>query len=426
MASKTGLTRRLGRELLLQAVYISVAVLVGVYVVTILLEDVLIEQALEDEAAYYWERVDQTPEAVLPDTLNLTAYREGFGQGVPAELQSLDPGYHHRAEPRETLTYVTERDGQRLYMVFESGQVSELVTTFGIVPLAVALTVIYLSLFSAYRASRRTLSPIVDLASRVQRLDPTQPDARLFGESSGYQGDDEARVLAEALEDMVNRVTAFAERERRFTRDASHELRTPLTVIGIAADRLLRKPELDDASRESLLRIKSSAKDMEQLTSAFLLLARESNIDLDREMVNVNELVHVELDRAKVINPNSMVEHEIEEQCKLLVSAPGKVVESVIGNLLRNALAYTDEGKVSVQISPGLVVIEDTGPGMASEEVEQLFQPYFRGQRRRGGFGVGLTIVKRLTDRFEWPVNIESEPGQGTRVSVEFPEYKIG
>ena len=426
MAVEHGLTRRLGRELLLQAVYISIAVLVGIYVVAILLKDVLIEQALTGEANYYWERVDENPAAVLPDTLNLTAYREGFGIGVPLDLRPLEPGYHHRKTPRETLTYVTERDGQRLYLVFESGQVNDLVTTFGIVPLAIALTVIYLSLFSAYRVSRRAVSPLIDLASRVKRLDPTQPDARLFGESSGYQKDDEARTLAEALEGLVNRVVEFAERERRFTRDASHELRTPLTVINIAAGRLLRAPSLGDADRESLMRIKNSARDMEQLTSAFLLLARESNSTLEKELVNVNELVQAELDRSKVIHPDKGLMFNVDEQCVLLVPAPGKVVESVIGNLLRNALAYTDEGSVSVHISPGRVIIEDTGPGMAPEEVEQLFQPYFRGQRRRGGFGVGLTIVKRLTDRFEWPVSIESEPGQGTRVSVEFPDHQIG
>ena len=165
---------------------------------------------------------------------------------------------------------------------------------------------------------------------------------------------------------------------------------------------------------------------MEQLTSAFLLLARESNSTLEKELVNVNELVQAELDRSKVIHPDKGLMFNVDEQCVLLVPAPGKVVESVIGNLLRNALAYTDEGSVSVHISPGRVIIEDTGSGMAPEEVEQLFQPYFRGQRRRGGFGVGLTIVKRLTDRFEWPVSIESEPGQGTRVSVEFPDHQIG
>jgi signal transduction histidine kinase len=426
MTPERGLTRRLGRELLLQAVYISVAVIVGVYVVAVLLEDVLIEQALEGEAEYYWQRVAEQPDAVLPDTLNLTAYREGLGQGVPTELAQLGDGFHKRSSPRETLTFITTRDGHRLYLVFESGQVNELVTTFGVVPLALALTVIYLALFSAYRVSRRAVSPLVDLARRVQRLDPTRPDAQLFSEASSYHEDEETRVLAEALQELVSRVTEFTERERRFTRDASHELRTPLTVISIAADKLLRQPGLDDSSRESLERIKGSARDMEKLTAAFLLLARESNSALVRDLVSVNEMVRHELDRAQLINPDSPVTLEIEEQCQLLVPAPEKVLESMVGNLLRNALAYTDRGQVKVIIAPGSVVIEDTGPGMEPEQVEQLFQPFYRGQRQRGGYGVGLTIVKRLSDRFGWPVHIESEPGRGTRVRVEFPDAHEG
>lgn len=423
MAVERGLTRRLGREFLLQAVYISIAVIVGVYVVARLMEDVLIEQALEGEAAYYWERAAGDPGAVLPDTLNLTAYRDGFGDGVPIELRGLGEGFHRRSEPRETLTYVTSRNGERLYLVFEVGQVNDLVTTFGVVPLALALVVIYLSLFSGYRVSRRAVSPLVDLAQRVRQLDPAEPDADLFGKESRFEADEEIQVLSEALEELVNRVVEFAERERRFTRDASHELRTPLTVITMAADKLLRGGEgLDKSSREHLLRIRNSARDMEQLTAAFLLLARESNQGLPQELVSLNELVRAETERAKLIYPNGKI--SIESDCELLVPAPAGVIESVVGNLIRNALAYADEGAVTVRIAPGAVVIADTGPGMAPAEVERIFQPYYRGQRQRGGFGVGLTIVKRLTERFGWPVEIESEPGRGTTVRVQFPESR--
>jgi len=79
---------------------------------------------------------------------------------------------------------------------------------------------------------------------------------------------------------------------------------------------------------------------------------------------------------------------------------------------------------VSVVITAGQIVIEDTGPGMAPEEVEKLFKPFYQTERRRGGHGVGLTIVKRLSDRFGWPVQIESSPGVGTRVTVRFPHSR--
>ena len=422
MAERSGLTSRLGRELALQAVYISLAVLVGVFVAAQLMENLLIEQALKGEAEYYWEREQLDPGGPLPDTKNMTGFREDVGEGVPADLLGLPDGFHSRSEPRETLSLISSSNGQRLYLVFEVEQVTDLVILFGVIPLAFALIVIYLSIYRAYRVSRRAVSPLIRLAEQVQQLDPAEPDAELFRIEGSFEGDEEIHVLYEALQDLINRVLDFADRERRFTRDTSHELRTPLTVIKMAVDRVLKDDSMSESNRETLLRIRNSTRDMEQLTTAFLLLARESGQGLERELVVVNDVIEAELERARIIDPDSQITTQVDAQCRLVVAAPQKVIESVIGNLLRNALAYTDSGQVTVQIQSAAVIIEDTGPGMEPSAVEQVFQPYFRNQRQRGGFGVGLTIVKRLTDRFDWPINIESEPGHGTRVVLEFPD----
>ena len=418
---QSGLTRRLGRELLLQAIYISLAVVIGVFAVSKLIEDGLIRQALEGEAEYYWSQEQLSPGKPLPDTQNMTGYREGFGEGVPEHLADLPTGYHNHDEPRETLTYVSQRGDDRLFLVFEVEQVDDLVVLFGIIPLAVVLIVIYFSIYSAYRVSRRAVSPVVQLAEQVQQLDPANPDASQVGIELGPKTEDEIRTLSVALQDLVERVSEFADRERRFTRDASHELRTPLTVIKIGVDRLMSRDSLTREERETLLRIRKSATDMEQLTTAFLLLARESGNGLDRDWVCVNEIVAAELDRAQIINPNSDITVKVSALHRLLVPAPEKVLESVVGNLLRNALAYTDAGSVSVTIGESAVVIEDTGPGMEPGAVKEATRPMSRDRRQRGGFGVGLTIVKRLTDRFGWPVTVESESSRGTTVEVQFP-----
>jgi len=193
--AERGLTRRLGRELLLQAVYISLAVGVGVFVAATLIEDVLIKQALEGEAEYYWEQRAAGVDLPLPDTKNLTGYREGVGAGVPPELRGLEPGFHRLDRTAEVLAYVSARDGQRLYLLFDVEQVGQLVTLFGLVPLTIALVVVYLSLYSAYRVSRRAVSPIVSLAQKVQQIDPTAPDAGLFDEDGLPEADDEIRIL---------------------------------------------------------------------------------------------------------------------------------------------------------------------------------------------------------------------------------------
>ncbi|MDT8319950.1 MAG: HAMP domain-containing sensor histidine kinase [Xanthomonadales bacterium] len=424
MGNKRGLTSRLGRELLLQAVYISAAVLVGVFIAANLIPEFIIKQALQDEAAYYWSQSRRDSGHALPDTKNMTAYREGFEGGVPAWLAGLPPGYHRQNAPRETLVFISEQEGQRLYLVFEVEQVNELIVLFGLIPLALALTVIYLSLYSGYRVSRRAVSPVVNLAQRVQRLDPAEPDASLFDLEQPLEADAEILVLSDALRDLVRRVTEFSERERRFTRDTSHELRTPLTVIKMAVDKLLKEHSPDESSVQTLLRIRKSADDMEHLTAAFLLLAREADQGLEQEWVCVNDIVAAEFERARIIDPDSQIRTSFTEDCKLSVHANEKVVASVIGNLLRNALSYTDDGSVSVHIKPDSVAIQDTGPGMDPGQIEQAFKPYYRGGRQRGGFGVGLTIVKRLTERFNWPLDVESEPDSGTRATLRFPDAR--
>ena len=420
-----GLTRRLGRELLRQAFYISIAVMISMFAAGKLIEDVLIEQALEDEAEYYWNRVEQEGVRDLPNTKNLTVYREGIGVDIPPEFDELEPGLHSRDTPRDVIIHVSQRGGERIVLVFEAQQVDELVLLFGIIPLALALIVIYLSTYLAYRVSRRAVSPVVRLAHSVKALDPASPDpVKLLGDPE-MEADEEIRVLASALEDLLIRIAEFAERERRFTRDASHELRTPLTVIKMALERLSRDPAITGMSSETLQRIRSSADDMEHLTQAFLLLARETDQGLARTWVSVNEVVETELDRARMVTKNHSVITHVEQGNGLLVYAPEKIVESVIGNLLRNAVAYTEEGEVRVLIAGDAVTIEDTGPGMEPAQVEEAFKPFVSRQRQRGGFGVGLTIVRRLTDRFGWVVKVESEPGVGTSVMVRFPNSRL-
>ncbi|MEJ2384965.1 MAG: HAMP domain-containing sensor histidine kinase [Xanthomonadales bacterium] len=414
------MTRRLGRELLRQAFYISIAVLVSMFVAGLMIEDVLIEQALEGEADYYWSRVERDGTQPLPDTKNLTVFRAGYGVGVPDALAALEPGFHRIREPRDAMVYVSDRNGERAYLQFEAEQVDELVLIFGIVPLAIALIVIYLSTWLAYRVSRRAVSPVVALAHNVRLLDPASPDPAMLQTDDMGDTDEEIRVLAGALEDLVVRIREFTDRERQFTRDASHELRTPLTVIKMALDRLDREPTIDDKARGTLQRIRNSAEDMESLTKAFLLLARELDQGLARDWIDVNAVVEAELERARLVTPDA-AHCEVEASARLWVFAPEKIVESVIGNLLRNAVAYADQGMVRVEIGADQVIIEDTGPGMSAEDIGKIFKPFVRKQRQRGGYGVGLTIVKRLTERFGWPLDVQSEPGHGTRVHIRFP-----
>lgn len=420
-----GLKKRLSRTFGLQAAAISIATVLGIYLAGVILEEILITQALVQEADHFWSRHAEDPDFPRPDTHNLTGYLTSIGEanGLPDRLKGLDAGFHDQKQDSGFSTvYVSDRDGHRLYLVFDGEQVNALAAWFGIVPLTLVLLVLYLSVWIAYRVSQRAVSPVTALAHRVNRLDPDAPDPAVFTDDPVHAvADDEVQILAGALAGFAERLRAFVDRERQFTRDASHELRTPLTVIGIATDVLLAREEIGDGARRDIERIKRSARDMEELVEAFLLLAREAEQGLAADTVSVNEVVSEEVERLKLVMGHKPVDVAVRADCHLAITAPPRVPAVLLGNLLKNAVAYTDAGSVLVSIDAGGVTIEDSGVGMAPDEVNHVFEPFYRADGDTPGHGIGLSIVRRMSERFDWPVTIESEPGVGTRVRVSFP-----
>lgn len=423
--NKVGLGHTLGRAFLFQAVMIGAVAILSVWAAAFVLEEVLIKQALRDEAEYFRQHRRTDPAFPLPDTRNLTAFLENDPSSeVPEAYRTYGSGFHElESGSGFSLVYVSRMDGRRLYLLFDGENVGHLAFVFGLVPLAGVLVVLYLAAWLSYRQSRRAVSPIIALANTVQTLDPEHPDTNVFRSQEFTQdADHEVATLADALARFAQRIGDFVERERNFTRDASHELRSPLTVIRIATDMLLSEQELSGPTRASVLRIQRSAKDMEELVEAFLLLARESEHSLSRDPVQVNELLRDEVSRAEELLKKDTTQVKITENDKLEVVASEKVLSVIFGNLIRNAMSYTDEGQVEITIDKDRVRIADSGIGMPQQEIKQVFEPFYRsGDSRRGGHGVGLTIVKNLSSRFGWPVEIESQPRVGTTVTVRFP-----
>lgn len=423
--NKVGLGHTLGKAFLIQAALISVVAILSVWAAAFVLEEVLIKEALRDEAGYFWQKRRADPSFPLPDTRNLTGYLENDpANPVPDAYRSFGPGFHELgAGSGFSLVHVSGEEGSRLYLLFDGENVGQLAFFFGLVPLAGVLIVLYLAAWLSYRQTRRAVSPVIALARTVQTLDPEHPDKNAFTSREFTQdADHEVATLADALSRFAERIGDFVDRERNFTRDASHELRSPLTVIRIATDMLLSEQELSGPARASVLRIQRSAKDMEELVEAFLLLARESEQSLSRDPVQVNALLRDEVSRAEELLRNDKTHVKIKENHDLSLVASEKVLSVIFGNLIRNALSYTDEGQVEITVDSDQVRIADSGIGMPQTEIQRVFKPFYRtGDSRRGGHGVGLTIVKNLSSRFGWSVDIDSKPRVGTTVTVRFP-----
>jgi signal transduction histidine kinase len=422
-----GLRGKLWIAFVLQTVTIALATLLGVYAAMVVLRDVLIQRALVDEAAHYWKGRSERADWPVPNTFNMHGYLLGPKAGpeaVPDTLRALPEGFHALTmHGKDELVYVDQHGDERLWLIFHQEQLRDLALWFGLVPLSFVLGAVYLVSFFTYRVSKRAVSPIIQLAQSVSALDPNKPDLQALEEiRRSSNSDEEVQTLAEAIESFARRNEYFVERERNFTRDASHELRTPLTIIKIATDVMLTETDPSALAEKSLYRIKRATGDMESLIEAFLILARESDVGLPSETFIVNEVAAGEIDRAADLVSGKPVQVRFREDAVLSLVGPSRVLSVMLSNLLRNAAQYTDRGEIVVHIGEDFVEVEDTGAGMSSEDAAHAFELFYRGQSsRRGGHGVGLTIVKRLSDRFGWPVSIESELGRGTRARIRLP-----
>ena len=428
LSSNAGLRRKIWTAFILQAVVISFAAVLGVYGASIILKHVLIRQALEKEAEHYWDILRVKKNATAPDTYNMKGYLlfKGDSEAVlPDTMRGLPLGFHSLPQAKGGALILVEESGDRhLFLQFKQEQVDALAFWFGMVPLALVLAVVYLIAFSTYRASKRAVSPVIWLANQVRLWDPKNPDANsIKPENLPSDVEGETFILASSLHDYASRINNFVERERNFTRDASHELRTPLTVIRVAGDIMYGDEGMSPSSKKSLIRIKQAGRDMEALIESFLILAREGDTGLPDEEFSVAEVIADEIDKAQILLRDKPVDLKLEIIQDFELFAPSRVLSVMFSNLLRNACNYTDQGSIRVLIELGCISVIDTGVGMAKEDLDKVYDTFFRGSNHsKEGQGVGLSIVRRLSDRYHWPVKLESRLGQGTRASIKFPK----
>lgn len=422
------LNTSLWRAFVLQIVLISATAVAGVFLAEFAIRELLIVSALEREADYFWARRKISADTPAPNTNALIGYLfERSQKAIPEEFAALHLGIHDIQTPiGRSAVHVSEdpRGRLRLYLVFDANNVKELATYFGIAPLALMLVVLYCSAWVAYRITRRAVSPVIRLARSVRDVDLESTDLTGFDVAHGDAIDEEIEVLTRALGHLLGRVNRFIERERTFTREASHELRSPLTVIRMASDNLLNRHTLEPNARSLVEKIRRAAFDMEELTEVLLLLAREHDGTLITERVVVNDVVAHEMNRCRMIYDGKPLTWILTESNRLTLQSSPRILGIVFGNLLRNAGSYTESGQVEVCIEGPRVSITDSGVGMSQEHLEGVFTPAFNRLHAQGN-GIGLSLVRRITERFDWIVDIASEPDRGTTVCVMLSDAQV-
>jgi len=395
------------------------------------LEDQLINNGLAREVKNFVDFKRENPDPNAPYKLSsydIDIKGANFFANVPFDRRQYDQtgvydieelGAENKIRPYKLAVYKDQNYWAFLRYDISTQKLNErqLLTTLGISVLLFAL----LSLLIGRWLSRRVMSPVTDLARRIRTLRQTgkpEPLAPQFA-------DDEVGELATAFDDYSKRITAIVVRDRDFNADVSHELRTPLAVISGTTELLLSSDKIDDKVRERLKRIERAAKQSTELTNALLLLSRsERGAPNDGETTDVAKVAEQVIDvyrshiGRKPIDVHLVVDQPVE------VVAPSSVIAVALGNLIGNAFKYTQKGDVTITIGAGrgVVTVEDSGPGIKAEEAEKLFQRGVRGESSEGtkGAGLGLAIVIRLCQLYDWRVALAPRPQGGAVATLDF------
>ena len=380
------------------------------------LEHRLIDEALGAELEDYLARLSRNPQSLPPQTATLRGYLVRPSQGPAAQgdappptLGALAPGRHTlEVEGVSYRVAVHQGPDATLYMLHNRTQLAQRERRFAVMLLiGVALTAL-LSAAGGWWLAGRVTAPVRRLAEQVRGRDPTDPMAPVGADLP----DDEVGELARTIDGHLHRLRAFVERERTFVSSVSHELRTPLAVIQGAVEVLEADPELGGRTRERVGRIARATRGMADLTTALLVLAREGQTS-PATPCNLEEILAecVELYRPLLGHKPVTLECRIEARPVLMVPRP--LLAIALGNLLRNACAYTEKGRITVTLEASEVRVDDTGPGIPPEEIDCLFGPELGCRRTVRGEGIGLPLVKRIADSQGWQIAVESHRGQG-------------
>lgn len=334
---------------------------------------------------------------------------------VPREYYKLIEGRENflgevGQEPNSRMVYVGEyTDHGKTYPIILLAEIDliELDQTESVYATMLILTLLFILIFCfgslLYRLSKRLIEPFNSLS--------TQLESNKLNLNEEFEVSDDAAIEFRQLTDQLNQyrreINSLLKREQAFARYSSHELRTPLTVAR-GANKLLLRSETTEFQSRQVERIDDAIVQMSEMVDALLGLVRyeRNSDDAPLRLFSQQEL-------ETIVSKNSLqadekeVEITLQVQSEPTIQATSAIMNMLVGNLLRNAIAATNSGTVTITLSQDNLVIEDQGEG-------------FQEQYNPNGHGIGLLIVDDLCQRFHWDFELFNRSCGGCTAKIAF------
>ena len=308
------------------------------------------------------------------------------------------------------------------------GELAEGIALSALLPWLLAVPIMALVVWVVVGMGCRTLERVTE---QVAHRDP-----RRLAPVSADQAPAEISGLVKELNQLLFKLDATLERERRFTADAAHELRTPLAALKVHAQNLHGARSADETAR-SLGGLLSGVDRSQRLIDQLLQMARldpdADNLSGDMSRVDLGECIAQQMaDLAPFADQRGVSLHLRRLHGGSRLRANEDVLATLFRNLIDNAIRYGPErGEVEVRIAASdgrlEVSVQDQGPGIAEEDQERVFQRFYRGLGSgQSGSGLGLSIAAKAAERIGAEIGFSRPKGGGFQVKVRFPAAPAG
>ncbi|BDU49932.1 sensor histidine kinase [Haliovirga abyssi] len=274
--------------------------------------------------------------------------------------------------------------------------------------------------------SKSLLKPIKEITKNAKYITINDLSKRVYLSNKH----DEIYELGKVLNEMISRLEESFKNQNKFISDASHELRTPLSVMQGYLEIIdgwgkNEKEVLD----ESIIALKEEVTNMKNLVEKLLFLAKgeSGNIKLNKEKVMLNKLVEKVIRDTEIMVPDYKIINNINDEIEVEIDS--NLIQQCMRGIIDNSIKYSQVDK-KIEINSinkegiAKISIKDNGIGMEKEELDKVFDRFYRIDESRtkdtGGTGLGLSIVKTIMDLHNGDIKIDSQMGNGTEITMIF------
>lgn len=288
---------------------------------------------------------------------------------------------------------------------------------------------ILIAIASGYFFSRRLLLPISRITDEVNVISAKNLTHRI---KSG-KSNDEWNNLTGTLNELLNRLQDSFEIQRRFIGNASHELSTPLTSISSQLEITLQRERGASEYRRVMLSVYQDVRHLSNLTQTLLEFAKASGTPdgIEIDLVRVDEVLMLLPGEMKKTNKSYLVKLDFDQlpeaEDNLLVFGNAALLFAAIKNIVSNACKYSNNHLAKVKLAVVqkeiVITIEDEGKGIAEDELQNIFQPFYRADNSRhiNGFGLGLSLASRFIKLHKGEISVQTKVGKGTTFTIVLP-----